>query len=197
MTEPESTPTPSTTAESPTRTPPDPIDEVVRSDHAAILAAAVALRTNSDPAATADLFSGLCADVVRHFVAEEQYLLPAVRDRLDGGRQLSDEAFAEHEHIEHLLKDLDDDDTTDERLAAALTAVESALREHVSAQESTVLPALVAALDRAELDRLGEGMLGAEQLAPTHPRTIVVRSVTLSKLTSWLTGLVEKGLDAR
>jgi len=176
---------------------PESLDDVLRSDHAAILAAAASLRTNTDTAAIGELFAALCADVVRHFVAEEQYLLPSVREQLDGGERISDESFAEHERIEQLLKKLDDDDTTDDRIAAAVSELESALREHVDAQESTVLPTLVEALDQAELNRLGEGMLGAEQLAPTHPRSIVVKSATLSKLTSWVTGLVEKSLDAR
>jgi hemerythrin-like domain-containing protein len=180
-----------------TETPSDSIDTVLRSDHAAIKRALADLRTNADHHAIGDLFEQLTADIVRHFVAEEQYLLPAVRDHLDDGEAISDASFAEHEQIEDLLKKLDHDDTNDEQIGAALGELEQALDTHIATQESNVLPALVKASDRAELAELGQGVLGAEQLAPTHPRAFVPKSATVSKITSWLAGLVEKTLDAR
>lgn len=176
----------------------DTIDAVLRSDHAAIKRAFADLRSNSDDLATGELFEQLSADIVRHFVAEEQYLLPAVRHQLPDGGAVSDASFAEHERIEDLLKKLDDDDdTTDERIGVALGELETALDAHIQTQESVVLPALLKTSDAAELAELGQGMLGAEQLAPTHPRAFVPKSATLSKITSWVTGLVEKTLDAR
>jgi hemerythrin-like domain-containing protein len=180
-----------------TETTSDSIDTVLRSDHAAIKRALAELHTNPDHLATGRLFEELTADIVRHFVAEEQYLLPAVRDHLPAGEAISDAAFAEHEHIEDLLKKLDHDDTNDEQIGAALTELEQAVDAHVSAQESDVLPELVKASDPAQLAELGQGVLGAEQLAPTHPRAFVPKSATVSKITSWLAGLVEKTLDAR
>jgi hemerythrin-like domain-containing protein len=180
-----------------TETTPDSIDTVLRSDHAAIKRALAELRINADPRATGDLFEQLTADIVRHFVAEEQYLLPSVRDHLADGEAISTASFAEHERIEDLLKKLDHDDTNDEQIGAALAELEQAIEAHVAAQDSDVLPALVAASDPAELEELGQGVLGAEQLAPTHPRAFVPKSATISKITSWLAGLVEKTLDAR
>jgi len=175
----------------------DTIDSVLRSDHAAIRRVLADLRGTTDAHATGDLFEQLSADVVRHFVAEEQYLLPAVRHRLSDGDATSRAAFAEHEHIESLLKKLDNDDTTDERIGHALDALETALNTHIEAQDSGLLPALVSASNEAELIELGQGVLGAELLAPTHPRSFVPKSATLSKITSWLTGLVEKSIDSR
>jgi hemerythrin-like domain-containing protein len=173
------------------------LDTVLRSDHSAIKRALADLRVNADPHETGELFEQLTADIVRHFVAEEQYLLPAVRDHLPDGDAISTSAFTEHEQIEHLLKRLDHDDTNDDKIGAALAELEQAIDAHIRAQESDLLPAVVAASDSAELAELGEGVLGAEQLAPTHPRAFVPKSATVSKITSWLTGLVEKTLDAR
>jgi Hemerythrin HHE cation binding domain len=180
-----------------TETTSDSIDIVLRSDHAAIRRALADLRSNADPGAIGELFEQLTADIVRHFVAEEQYLLPAVRDHLPDGEAVSDAAFAEHEHIEDLLKKLDSDDTNDEQIGAALGELEQAMDAHITAQESEVLPAVVTSSDPAELAELGAGVLGAEQLAPTHPRAFVPKSATVSKIASWLEGLVEKTLDAR
>lgn len=171
---------------------PDPIDAVLRSDHEAVIRGLAELRT-IDPAAAGDRFELLTADIVRHFVAEEQYLLPAVRERLDGGEQLSDAEFAEHERIENILKRLDDDSDA----AAGMGELTTAFAEHVRRQESDLIPKVVAALDPDTLAELGEGALGAEQLAPTHPRAFVPKSATLSKITSWLEGLVDKSIDSR
>lgn len=175
----------------------DSIDPVLRSDHAAILRTLAELRAGTDPAAGGELFEQLCADIVRHFVAEEQYLLPAVRRHLPDGRARSDAAFAEHHRIESLLKKLDDEQIASGGIGGVIDELGAALRQHVGTQESELLPALVAAADPAELATLGEGVLGAEQLAPTHPRSFVPRSATVSKVTSWLAGLVERTLDAR
>jgi hypothetical protein len=180
-----------------TGTASDSIDTVLRSDHAAIRRAIADLRVNTDPHETSELFEQLCADIVRHFVAEEQYLLPAVRDHLPDGTAISKASFAEHEHIEVLLRRLDHDDTTDERIGAALDDLEQQIGLHITSQESDVLPRLAAAIDPGTSSELGEGVLGAEQLAPTHPRAFVPKSATVSKITSWLSGLVEKSLDAR
>jgi hemerythrin-like domain-containing protein len=180
-----------------TGTASDSIDTVLRSDHAAIRRAIGDLRVNADPTETSELFEQLCADVVRHFVAEEQYLLPAVRDHLPDGDTISTASFAEHHDIEAVLRHLDHDDTTDHQITAALDELEQRIDRHIGAQEADVLPRLAAVLDAETSSELGEGVLGAEQLAPTHPRAFAPKSATVSKITSWLAGLVEKSLDAR
>lgn len=176
-------------------TVPEPLDAVLRSDHEAIRRDLTALRVPG-PISVGDRFARVTADIVRHFVAEEQYLLPAVRERLDGGGQLSDREFSEHHRIEAMLKHLDDASDLDQ-IDTRLGALTDAFAEHVRRQEAELIPQVVAAVDPATLAELGEGALGAEQLAPTHPRAFVPKSATLSKISSWLEGLVDKSLDAR
>lgn len=176
---------------------PEPIDAVLRSDHAAITRTLAELRSSVDPLAGAQLFERVCADIVRHDVAEEQYLLPAVRELLPDGEQISRTTFAEHEGIERLLRRLEDADTSRDAVGEILADLAAAVDQHVTQQEQHVLPTLVATADSRRLAELGTGVLGSEQLAPTHPRSFVPKSATLSKVTSWLTGLVEKSWDSR
>jgi hemerythrin len=180
-----------------TETVPDPLDAVLRSDHAAILRGLAELRT-VEPSGAGEHFAQLTADIVRHFVAEEQYLLPTVRERLDNGHKISDLEFAEHESIEKILRELDnEEDADDKQVEGTVSALQHAMAEHARRQEQELLPQVVAKVDQATLAELGEGALGAEQLAPTHPRAFVPKSATVSKVTSWLEGLVEKSLDSR
>ncbi|WP_329169922.1 hemerythrin domain-containing protein [Streptomyces decoyicus] len=45
----------------------------------------------------------LTIELVRHSVAEEKYLYPAVREHLEGGHSLADKELAGQVHVEHLL----------------------------------------------------------------------------------------------
>ncbi|MFC9227519.1 hemerythrin domain-containing protein [Streptomyces decoyicus] len=69
------------------------------------------------------LADALTIELVRHSVAEEQYLYPAVRNHLQGGHSLADKALADHARLEHLLNDLQHHEPTDkdfDRLMARL-----------------------------------------------------------------------------
>jgi hemerythrin superfamily protein len=172
-------------------------DAVLRSDHDAIMRDLDQLRAGGEQAEMGRLFGQVCADIVRHFVAEEQYLFPAARERLPNGRDLVEAAFAEHRQIEQLIKQFEQEHIRDERISGLFDELHDAMQAHKLRQEHHIIPALTAVLDDDELNDLGEKMLGAEQLAPTHPRTFAPKSATVNKVTSWLTGLVEKALDSR
>jgi hemerythrin superfamily protein len=180
-----------------TETAPEPIEAVLRSDHQAILRDLDQLRVGGDEAELGRLFGQVGADIVRHFVAEEQYLFPVAREHLPNGRDAVEAAFAEHRQIEQLLRKFDEEHIREERISGLFDELYDAMQAHKLRQEHHIIPQLVAALDERELADLGEKALGAEQLAPTHPRAFAPKSATVNKITSWLTGLVEKALDSR
>jgi hemerythrin-like domain-containing protein len=168
---------------------PDTIVDVLTSDHRAITALFEHL---ADQAEREQLVTLL----VRHFVAEEQYLYPLVADRLEGGDQVSDQAFADHRATEHELKVLEQADAPADRVAAALAAVETRFDAHIETQESALFPRLAAAVEPAELARLADEVLGAEQLAPTRPRTVAASSPALNKFESFVEGYIDHVRDA-
>lgn len=47
------------------------------------------------------------AELVRHSVAEEQYLYPALCEHLDGGDELADHDIAEHAEAERIMKEIE------------------------------------------------------------------------------------------
>ena len=82
------------------------IFDVLESDHRALIEL-LSESAVGDDALSPSHCERLVMQVVRHFVAEEQYLLPLVRDQLPGGEQASEVAFDQHRAVEDQLRRLD------------------------------------------------------------------------------------------
>ena len=135
-------------------------------------------------------------EVVRHFVAEEQFLLPLVRDRLPDGEAHSAAAFDEHGAVEDRLRRLEDQEHSPALARPILQDIDEAIRRHVAGQRDELFPALREHCDAAQLRRLADEVLGAEQLAPTRPRSLRPESATVNKVVSLVAGYVDHARDA-
>jgi exonuclease VII large subunit len=172
---------------------PDPLDAVLRSDHAAILRGLAELRT-VEPSAAGEHFALVTADIVRHFVAEEQYLDPTVREVLPERADEADAAFARDRETEHILRRLEEHDLSAARLAEVWQQVTSAVATHIAEQQE-LFAILAAKCDPERLNQLGEEVRGAEQLAPTRPRLVAFPEAGLNKLTSFVEGYIDHARD--
>jgi hypothetical protein len=168
--------------------------DALRSDHHAIVA------WLDDPAAAGDtpeaaaLREEVVMNLVRHFVAEEQYLYPEVRECLDGGDDIVETNFAADRAAEHKLKQLEDSDLTADRLTALWAELRSAFTAHTHRQDD-IFAALESACSPERLAHLGDEVLGAEQLAPTRPRSIAPASPRWNKVASLVEGYVDHVRD--
>jgi hypothetical protein len=168
--------------------------DALRSDHHAIagwLADARALNHTEEGAA---LREQVVMNLVRHFVAEEQYLYPEVRDSLERGDQIVDESFAADRAVEAKLKQLEDPDLTEQRMTALWADVRSAFAAHIERQ-GPIFAALESACSAERLAHLGDQVLGAEQLAPTRPRSVAPSSPSWNKVASLVEGFVDHVRD--
>jgi hypothetical protein len=174
---------------------PQTMPDALRSDHRAISTML------ADPATSAESRDGHAAReqlvmmMVRHFVAEEQYLYPTVRQYLPHGGDIAEAAFAKDRGCEHELKGLEAPDLTPAGLAAILADLTVSFRAHVDGQEA-VFEALATTCEEAELVKLGEEVRGAEQLAPTRPRSVAPSSPTVNKLASLVEGFIDQVRDS-
>jgi hypothetical protein len=170
------------------------IVDVLRSDHRAIT------EILDDPAAAGSSHEALAAreqlvmDLVRHFVAEEQYLYPVVREHVADGQGLADAGFAADRVLEGRLRQLEDAEVTGDALAGLWQELRASFVAHAQRQES-LFDALTAACGAEQLGRLGADALGAEQLAPTRPRSIAPSSAALNVVTSLVEGFVDRVRD--
>ena len=168
--------------------------DALRSDHHAIagwLAGDDALSHTDEAAAQREL---VVMDLVRHLVAEEQYLYPEVRDVLDHGDAIADAHLTADRAIEAKLRKLEDPDLTDVVMGAVWTDVRAGFAAHIERQDP-IFAALESACSPERLAHLGDEVSGAEQLAPTRPRSIAPSSPRLNKAASLVEGFVDHVRD--
>jgi len=137
----------------------------------------------------------LVSEIVRHFVAEEQYLYPIVRERLEGGAAIAEAGFDDHRSTERTLRIIERRTSTDDEIRSALAVLSEQFRGHVRAQEDELFDQIVALLPEQDLRRLGDEVLGAEQVSPTRPRAMIAESASLNKMTTLVEGFVDRLRD--
>ncbi|MEU6356948.1 hemerythrin domain-containing protein [Streptomyces sp. NPDC047072] len=135
-------------------------------------------------------------ELVRHSVAEEEYLYPAVREYLVNGNAMADREIEDHSKAEQLMKDLEGceaDDPEFDRLARELM---SEVRSHIADEEQTLFPQLRAACSEKELNELGEKVRRAKKMAPTRPHPSAPDTPPANKFLAPGAGLVDRLRDA-
>jgi hemerythrin superfamily protein len=105
----------------------------------------------------------------KHETAEEMIFWPAVRERVEGGGKLADQAIEQEQEGKHVLDKLDKLDAGDPEFESLLGEFIRAGREHIAFEETQVWPKLRPVLSDQEVRRMGETYETAKQAAPTRP----------------------------
>ncbi|MFI8183835.1 hemerythrin domain-containing protein [Actinacidiphila glaucinigra] len=134
-------------------------------------------------------------ELVRHSVAEEMYLYPAVRKHLPGGDALADKEIREHAEVEQVLKDLEDLDIDDPRFDRMVQKLVTDVTEHVREEEQQLFPGLAQACSPEQLAELGDQVRRAKKVAPTRPHPSAPDTPPGNKLLAPGTGLVDRARD--
>jgi len=143
-----------------------------------------------------DLVEHVITELVRHSVAEEQYLYPTVRRLLPNGDQLADHELKEHAEAEEVMKAIEKTDAQDPRFDELVGKLIEDIRHHVQEEESDLLPKLRTACDPAELDELGEKFENSKRMAPTRPHPSAPDRPPANKILGPGVGLIDRMRDA-
>lgn len=135
-------------------------------------------------------------ELVRHSVAEEAYLYPAVREHVPDGDAIADRELEDHATAERTMKDLEGCDADDAEFDRLIGSLMSEIREHIADEEQNLFPQLRAACSTAELDRLGEKVRQAKKTAPTRPHPAAPDTPPANKLLAPGAGMVDRLRDA-
>ncbi|GAA4673633.1 hemerythrin domain-containing protein [Streptomyces chumphonensis] len=135
-------------------------------------------------------------ELVRHSVAEEEYLYPAVRRYVPGGDRIADRELADHAEAERILKDLEGSEPGDADFDRLMSRLMDEVRRHVADEEQNLFPALRASTTPDVLDELGEKVRRAKRTAPTRPHPSAPDTPPGDKLLGPAAGMVDRMRDA-
>ena len=105
----------------------------------------------------------------RHEALEEMYFWPAVRDHIQSGSTLADEAIGQEQAAKQVLADLDKAGSGDAEFERLLGKFVVDAREHIEFEETQVWPLLRTALSAETSAELGEKIAEGKKTAPTRP----------------------------
>ncbi|MFI6932020.1 hemerythrin domain-containing protein [Streptomyces sp. NPDC050287] len=135
-------------------------------------------------------------ELVRHSVAEEAYLYPAVREHLVNGNTMADREIEDHSKAEQTMKDLESCQADDPEFDRLIGTLMTEIREHVADEEENLFPQLRAACPAEALDDLGDKVRMAKKVAPTRPHPSAPDTPPANKLLAPGAGLVDRVRDA-
>ncbi|WP_405843132.1 hemerythrin domain-containing protein [Streptomyces platensis] len=141
------------------------------------------------------LVDAITIELVRHSVAEEMHLYPAVREHLEGGEALADKELADHESVERLLKNLEVLDVGDSVFDATVRELRDEVTGHVDDEENNLFTQLRHHVHQQVLDRLGEQVRQAKKTAPTRPHPAAPSTPPANKALAPGLGLVDRARD--
>src|SRR5215218_2010853 len=164
-------------------------------DHAEVTALIADIWATEDGALRRDLTDTVIAELVRHSVAEEMYVYPAMRKYLPDGDAAVEHDTSEHKELEVTMKQLESVDVADVRFAELLRQLETVLADHVADEERDQFPQLRARVPRAELVEIAHKVAAAKKLAPTRPHPAAPNNQLFHKLVGPGVGLVDRLRD--
>lgn len=175
---------------------PNNLIDVIMADHREVEAVFAELESGEgSPQHRRDLADHVIAELVRHSVAEEQYMYPAARTALPDGDSIADHEIEEHAEAERVMKSLDGLDPEDDRFDELIGKLVSDIRHHVEEEETDLLPRLGAACSEEQLEDLGERVLQAKERAPTHPHPSAPDTPPANKILGPGVGFVDRMRD--
>ena len=168
--------------------------DILTADHHEVLALVSRIAT-ADAAQRRDMADTVIAELMRHSVAEEMYVYPAMREHLPDGESLVQHDTEEHQQLEEVMKELEGVDSADPRFLEVLGRLEAVLRDHVTDEERDQFPMLRARLSSEQLIDMGRKVETAKKAAPTRPHPAAPHSEMFHKLVGPGVGMVDRLRD--
>ena len=169
--------------------------DVLSSDHREFLALVTEIRSSADPETRRELADTLIAELVRHAVAEEMWVYPAMKEHLPDGEEKVEHDTQEHKELEVLMKQLESSEPADAEFVALVGRMEDVLRDHIADEERDQFPELRLRIPRADLVTMAERVEKAKKVAPTRPHPAAPNSELFHKTVGPGAGMVDRLRD--
>jgi hemerythrin superfamily protein len=171
------------------------VTDILISDHRDVTALIGEIWSVADPMIRRDLTDTAISELVRHAVAEEMYVYPAMRKYLADGDKSVEHDVEEHKELERAMKALESVDVSSAEFDTSLRQLETILADHVQDEESEQFPELRSRVPHEELVELAGKVESAKKLAPTRPHPGTPNNELFHKLVGPGVGLVDRLRD--
>jgi hemerythrin superfamily protein len=141
-----------------------------------------------------DLMNQMTIELVRHSVAEETRVYPAVKEKVSA--EEAERAKREHAEAEETLQRLDGLDPEDPSFDEELATLMREIREHVAEEEGEMFPHMRQAFSEEELVELSRKVEAVKKFAPTRPHPSVPNEPGVRSALGPLAGLFDRMRDA-
>ena len=169
--------------------------DVLTTDHHEVLDLLEQMKVTTDPELLRDDADTIISELVRHSVAEEMYVYPAMRKHLPDGDEAVEHDIKEHKELEQTMKKLEGVGAEEPEFRQLLGQLETILRDHVSDEENEQFPGLRANIPRDELVEMATKVEAAKKVAPTRPHPLAPNNQVFHKLVGPGVGLVDRLRD--
>jgi hemerythrin superfamily protein len=143
--------------------------DVLTADHREVTELIGRIQTTADHKERRDLADVVISELVRHSVAEEMFVYPAMRQHLPDGEQAVEHDKEEHKELERTMKELEGIDATEPRFDELVGQLARTLEDHVQDEERDQFPQLRARVPREQLVQMATNVEAAKKVAPTRP----------------------------
>lgn len=169
--------------------------DILTADHKEMVELIGQIESTSDPSRRRDLADTVIAEVMRHAVAEEMYVYPAIEEHVSNGAEEVEHDKQEHDEIVQVMKQMENVDPSDPNFMDLVRRFEALLRRHANDEESDQFPKLRAHLSAEKLLDIGRKVERAKKLAPTRPHPSAPHSELFHKTIGPGVGMVDRLRD--
>lgn len=169
--------------------------DILTSDHQEMMELLGRIEHTSDAGQRRDLADTVIAEVMRHAVAEEMYVYPAIEEHVPNGAEKVEHDKREHAEIVQVMKQMEDLDASDPAFMERVRQLEAQLRHHANDEESGQFPQLRAHIPGEKLVEMGKKVQNAKKLAPTRPHPNAPHSELFHKTIGPGVGMIDRLLD--
>jgi hemerythrin superfamily protein len=169
--------------------------DILTADHRDMIGLIEQIESTTDVSQRRDLADTLIAEVMRHAVAEEMYVYPAIKDHVPNGADEVEHDKKEHDEIVKLMKQLEKVEPSDQTFMELVRQLQAQLSHHANDEESDQFPKLRVHIPSEKLVDMGEKVEKAKKLAPTRPHPSAPHSELFHKTVGPGIGMVDRLLD--
>lgn len=169
--------------------------DILTTDHQEMVELIGQIEHTSDASRRRELADTVIAEVMRHAVAEEMYVYPAIEEHVPNGAEKVKRDKQEHDEIVQTMKQMEDLDASDPAFLDRTRRLEAQIRHHAHEEESKHFPQLRAHIPGEKLVELGTKVQNAKKLAPTRPHPNAPHSELFHKTIGPGVGMIDRIRD--